>query len=119
MNKINDLDESVLERLMKIGGQEFLDELFDLYLEHTPQKLRDAVAGSEAGDASAVERAVHSLKSSSGNIGARAVQDLCNQIEEAASAGNQEKFRTLVPELQAAYDRLLPRIRDIRGRTDS
>lgn len=41
----HDLDESVLAKLGKIGGDQFVGELIGLFLEHVPTKIAEAEAG--------------------------------------------------------------------------
>lgn len=114
MDDQHDLDESVLEKLGKMGGDKFVGELIGLFLEHVPQKIDAAVAGEKAGDLVAVQRAVHSVKSSAGNIGAKALLELSAELERLASDGNEKSIPPLMRRLEAAYSRLRPRLETIK-----
>ena len=74
------LDAHVLANL-QVLGDDFFRELVALYLADTPRRLADIRAAAGRGDAAGVARAAHALLSSSGNIGAAKVRDLCIAIE--------------------------------------
>ena len=48
------------------------------------------VAAAEAGDAAAIVRPAHTLKSSSASLGAMRLSGICSAIEEAGSAARAE-----------------------------
>ena len=75
-------------------------ELVGLFIEHAPPKItaiREAIAG---GDAEAAKRAAHSLKGSSANVGARGMQQVCEQIEQAAAGGVLSQAPALLAQLE-------------------
>ena len=106
MNDRQHLDEAVFEKLRHIGGDQFMGEIFTLFLDSAPVKIEEAVAGSQGGDLELVERAVHSLRSSAGNIGAQRLQDLCGQIEIFAVEGDSDSLAPLIDQLGAAFERV-------------
>ena len=114
MGELPDLDESVLERLRKVGGDEFPGELIDVFLKHAPKKLEEALTAEKNGDLVAVERAVHSLKSSAGNIGAEALMELAGRIEQLAGEKKGESIPSLLNELEEAFSRLRSRLEMLR-----
>lgn len=70
-----------LRALQRPGGGDVLSQIVQLYLEKIPQLLdllRDAVTRD---DAAAIFRIAHSLKSSSGNVGAMTLVELCKELE--------------------------------------
>ena len=84
------VDRSVLDGLYADLGADnptLVVELIDLFLTDTPlllAKLRDAVV---AGRADAVFHLVHTLKSTSANLGAKPLAGLCEVLEGAARRG--------------------------------
>lgn len=106
MAELQDLNEDIIEKLRKIGGDKFVDEMFDLFLQHVPGKVAAAVAGANAGDFAVVEAAVHSVKSSSGNIGAERVFDIAKRIEMLEASEVEKSLPPLIIELEGAFSRL-------------
>jgi HPt (histidine-containing phosphotransfer) domain-containing protein len=97
-------DIASLERLRRFGGNTLLGKMVDIYLETAPQRVAAARAGLAVGDAEEVERALHSLKSSSAQLGAFPMQRLCERGEREARAGSLAN----APAVLAAIDAELP-----------
>lgn len=110
------LDPAALERLNRIGGQSFLVEMIDLFLQHAPERLAAAREAFAAGDMKAVYRAAHSLKSTSGNLGARALQATAEQVESRAVAEDAETIPPLLDELDRRYAAVRPELEAERDR---
>ncbi|MCH8327616.1 MAG: Hpt domain-containing protein [Candidatus Marinimicrobia bacterium] len=106
MAELQDLNENVLEKLRKLGGEKFVGEMLALFLKHVPGKVAAAVAGANAGDFAVVEAAVHSVKSSSGNIGAERVFDIANRIELLEGSEVEKFLPSLIIELEESFSRL-------------
>ena len=119
MNNQTVLDDVIINRLRDLGGDKFLKELIDLFIEHTPEKVKDAIAGGEEGDWKRVERAVHSIKSSAGNLGAVSLQDLAGKIEQLAEHEKGDTISELLNALQREYELVLHQLNVIRKGTTS
>ena len=79
------IDNDVLESIRALGsvnGNCVLREAVRLYLEQTPSTLERIDDAIRKGDCEAVWRAAHSLKSSSGNLGAARLTRLTRQLEK-------------------------------------
>ena len=100
------LEGAALERLTRIGGQEFLLEMIELFLEHAPERLAAARAAFEAGDFPSVYRAAHSLKSTAGNLGARGLQGAAERAEARASAEDGPAVAPLLDEMERRYEEI-------------
>lgn len=81
------LDPEALARLQRFGGVKLLDEMIALYVQTAPRRLAEAEAALSAGDASATANALHSLKSSSAQLGAARLSELCEEGEAIAVTG--------------------------------
>ena len=103
MNPEPFLDAVTLEKLMQMGGPEFATKMIDLFLSYVPQKLAEARAGEQAGDLLRVQKAVHPIKSSAGNIGAQPLRELATQIEHLAIDQCREPIGAKLTELETAY----------------
>ena len=80
-------DPDALTRLERFGGIKLLDEMIALFLVNARERLTAAATGLAAGDAAAIENAMHSLKSSSAQLGALRLSRLSEQAETIARSG--------------------------------
>jgi signal transduction histidine kinase/CheY-like chemotaxis protein len=81
------LDVSVLRELEEMAGPArvgFMRRVFGLYLDNVPRIRAELTSAVEAGEAEALARAAHALKSMSHNIGARQVALAAEAIERHA-----------------------------------
>ena len=102
------IDREALMRLERFGGIKLLHEMIALFLETARERLAAAAAGFDAGDPRAIENAMHSLKSSSAQLGALRLSRLCGQAETIARGGT-------IPGMEA----LLDECRDELARVDA
>jgi two-component system, sensor histidine kinase and response regulator len=97
-------------RLRGLQGDEqtnFVAELAGVFLEDARSRLEAVDEALQQGDASAVERAAHTLKGGSGSMGARRMSGLCAQLEDVGASGD----------LSQGFE-LLGRIREELGRVE-
>ena len=77
-----------IRALQKPNKPNLLEKIVGFYLADAPRLIKtmaDAVAGA---DCDAVQRAAHALKSSSANLGAVRLAQLCREMEEEARTGS-------------------------------
>ena len=102
MNQV--LDMAVVEELVSLcdeGDPELLLDLIGLFLADGPTKVQALLQGLAAEDFEQMERAAHSLKGSSGNLGARLLQDTCEKLQQATRTRDLATTKQLVPLLPA------------------
>jgi signal transduction histidine kinase/CheY-like chemotaxis protein len=102
-NKVT-LDNSALDAVRQLdpdGSDRLLSRLIALYRDDSSQLLADIDNGLKAGDAEAVARAAHTLKSSSANLGATNVAAIARQIETSARGGDIAGLAGSVTNLKA------------------
>ena len=108
------LDASVLANLREVSGDDaFLKELANIYLDDAPTRLaavRDAV---RTNDPARLASAAHALKSSSGNIGAAVVRDLCTELESIGRGGELDGAAAKVERLEAEFERAERELRSL------
>ena len=97
------MDGAAVERLHRVGGQKLVDQMIAIFLRNAPQRIATARQGQADGDPEAVERAVHSLRSSAGNVGAMQLQELAGKIESLAERKVWDGVFELLDELESAY----------------
>jgi len=95
------LDQVVIDELREsVGGDEaFIADLVATYLAEGPDHLAGIAAGVAAGDAGAVIRPAHTLKSSSASLGAMRLSQIAREIE---FAGRNEETAALPEQLESA-----------------
>lgn len=100
------IDRSVLEQIRMLEGpgrQGLLEKVVTLYLcdsQKLVEKIRTCVEGK---DADALRRAAHTLKSSSANVGAVGVFEICRRIEEGTADGSLPSSGSQVERLEGEY----------------
>lgn len=90
------IDTSVLKQLGLLrpdGADEVIARLCDLYIADAPHKLQAMVDALENGDLAVLGDAAHSLKSSSANVGALRLSQLCAALEQSVQYPNHEEAR--------------------------
>ena len=81
----------------------FLAELIDIYLKESEQHVKKIRASFDGRDAHGLERAAHTLKGSSGNLGAKALSALCAELQAAGRSADWARAAELVPKVEAEH----------------
>ncbi len=92
-----------LRALQTAGSPGFLVELIDIFVQEAEGhlvKLREAYA---AKDARTFERSAHTLKGSSGNLGAQAMSRLCHDLQAVGHAADWTRAGAALPALEEEY----------------
>jgi HPt (histidine-containing phosphotransfer) domain-containing protein len=111
------LDPAVIESLRQLtppGEPDVLTEILTVFLAEVPRRVDRLKAAWWDGQADEVQRAAHSLKGSSGNIGAKALFEVCRQIDERAKAGDLG-IEQLIGALDREYNEVEAEIRRLLG----
>ncbi|HOX58154.1 MAG TPA: response regulator [Candidatus Paceibacterota bacterium] len=108
------LDVGAVERLQRLGDNEFACKMIDLFLDYSAKRITEARAAQAAGNLAGVARAMHPLKSSAGNVGADQVQALATRIEELAEQGQGEQAAASLTELEQAFAVVKPRLEETK-----
>jgi HPt (histidine-containing phosphotransfer) domain-containing protein len=101
------MDPRVLGELRALDtpGSGFFQGVIGLFLSTAPGRLEALVAAVRSGDADAVRRLGHALRSTCGNVGAKTMHDLCASIEEGADRPSAE-LEPLVQALIGEYEQV-------------
>jgi signal transduction histidine kinase/DNA-binding response OmpR family regulator/HPt (histidine-containing phosphotransfer) domain-containing protein len=85
-------------------GPDFLRELVTTYIHDATQRLAALRTAVDTTDAVGLERAAHSLKSSSVNFGAVQMVELCNVLQEQGRKGLLEGAAAHLDQLNRAFE---------------
>ncbi|MEM7200976.1 MAG: ATP-binding protein [Planctomycetota bacterium] len=100
------LDAEALDRLRSLqrpGTRGFVERILGRYVGEVDPLIRAIRQGAEGGDLAAIERAAHTLKSSSLSVGAAAMGAVCANLEKLArTGGDGETLLARLPELLRA-----------------
>jgi signal transduction histidine kinase/HPt (histidine-containing phosphotransfer) domain-containing protein len=76
-----------IRALARDDGQALLEKVLGLYCESVPQMLISMQEAARRGDCIALQRAAHALRTSSQNVGALRLAQLCRDVESGARTG--------------------------------
>jgi HPt (histidine-containing phosphotransfer) domain-containing protein len=107
------VDAELLRQLFLDVGEDrpAMDEIIRTFLATAPALVEDAAAASAARDARAFLRAVHTLKTSAGMLGAGELSRLAREAEARAAAGELSGSAATVAALRAELERAMAALR--------
>jgi CheY-like chemotaxis protein len=102
------LDDRALVELRAMVGDDmdFLTELVSTLREDAPKLLAAMRTATEAGDASGLRIAAHSLKSNAAQFGALHLAELCRKLEHLARDGALTGASDLLAQAESEYPRV-------------
>jgi HPt (histidine-containing phosphotransfer) domain-containing protein len=99
------INNAALDNIRNLqGGEAILAKVIDLYLEDSPlilNNIRDAI---KQDDPDALRSSAHKFKSSSANLGADRLAELCKQLEALGRSGSAEGAAAILVEVEGAYE---------------
>ena len=81
-------------------------EIVELFLQDAPRHVAAILEAAEETDASALERAAHTLKSTSAQMGAEALSALCKELEAAGRSGDVDDVLESALQVEVEYERV-------------
>ena len=93
------VDMQVIQGLRELGGEEdpgLVVEIIDMFLDDAPSRMREIENALKIGDITTLERAAHTLKSSSANVGAVSLSHICQKMETLAHKRLLDEIPSLV-----------------------
>jgi len=97
------IDVGVLRNIAALPRPGLLDSLIDLYLEHSPLLLAAVESAAAAMQASALAEAVHTLKSSTANLGGMRLAQAAKECEVLVREGGVAQTGPLVLKMRREY----------------
>ncbi|TFW02374.1 EAL domain-containing protein [Oxalobacteraceae bacterium OM1] len=99
----NPIDAEVFDKLREVLGPALRQSIAP-FLEDTPGYLDQLEQALDEGDADAARAMAHSVKGSSGNLGAAVLAQLAKEAEELAIERRTGEIRPLLPRLRQAFE---------------
>ncbi len=103
------LDTEVLQAFRKTMGSNasiFLAQLIDIYLEEAPLQLQVIETAVTQTDATAMQHAAHTLKSSSASLGAITLSKLFEELERLGNSGTTIGAQETMAQIKCEYERV-------------
>jgi CheY-like chemotaxis protein len=103
------IDTDVLQtfrQTMGASANQFLAQLIDVYLEETPVILQAIATAIHQDNATAMQHAAHTLKSSSASLGAIILSTLCQQLESMGHSSTTSGALEIMVQLEFEYERV-------------
>ncbi len=103
------LDPQVLNSLREFAGpkaQTVITKIVRQYFKDSPEKVQAIETAAAAQDAEALRKVAHSLRSSSANLGAITVAQLCKTVENIARSGTTVGTSEAIKQLKTEYARV-------------
>jgi CheY-like chemotaxis protein len=110
-----DPDRLALLRELDGGDGELLSAVVSEFVDDSERQLTAVSAGLIEGDPHVVERAVHSLKGASANLGATTLADLCGELEALARAAALGMAPDLLDSIRAEHVRVCSALDIVRS----
>jgi CheY-like chemotaxis protein len=84
----------------RIGDEEMLAELLEVYLEDTPRIMGEIESAVEKKDAAALRFSAHSLKGMSANLSLMRVRETAYELEKIGTSGDLAKAKSVLGRLK-------------------
>ncbi len=97
------VNADVIENLKALGGMELLAELHTVYIRTSEVLIAEIHDAVIANNPLALQEKAHSLKSSSGNMGALQLSQICLQLEKMGQSKNLDQAKSLVASLDSEF----------------
>ena len=113
------LDGDALDRLRALqreGAPSILGKIIELYVSTAPKLMSDIRDGIAAGDPERLSRAAHALKSSSANLGATTLSELCKELELLGRSGAVDGTEAKLDVLEFEFDAVCAALRQVLER---
>ncbi|GAP05993.1 protein containing PAS domain S-box [Anaerolinea thermolimosa] len=113
----NPIDPSVIQGLRELQEEDepdFLTELIDIYLEDAAVLVSEIEEKTRSGDLGGVRQAAHTLKGSSGNLGALVLSKICYEMELCAKNGDLAGAQKVLPRLVEEFEMVTTQLRKER-----
>jgi two-component system, sensor histidine kinase and response regulator len=97
------IDAGVLRNIAALAKPALLNSMIDLYLEHSPSLIGAIETAAANMQANALSQAVHTLKSSTSNLGGTRLAMVAKECELLVREGGITQIASIVPRIRREY----------------
>ena len=100
------IDQRLLDTIRSLQRPDkpnLLNKVIDNYIADSPKLIGTIHQGIANGDLDSVKRAAHTLKSSSANLGALPLSELCKELEGCCRRNSLDGAEELLQQIETAY----------------
>jgi HPt (histidine-containing phosphotransfer) domain-containing protein len=97
------IDAGVLRNIAALAKPALLNSMIDLYLEHSPSLIGAIETAAANIQASALSQAVHTLKSSTSNLGGTRLAMVAKECDLLVREGGITQIASIVPRIRREY----------------
>ena len=109
------LEPEAVDGLRELGGEEFLCEVIETFLDDAPALMTSLRESLARADADELRRAAHTLKSNGQTFGAKNFADLCRRLEYCAKRHELDGASSLVDRIEPEYGALADALDALRA----
>ena len=109
INNNSVIDFSVLESICEMAGEEaslLLEEMVTSYLNDTEIRLQEIASAIKTANSESIFQAAHSMKSSSANLGAVNLAQLCEELERLGKNKTIEGTESLLSNAESEFQQV-------------
>ena len=103
LSRVPLVDASVLRNIAALANPTLLNSMIDLYLRHSPDLIEAIETAAANMQADELSQAVHTLKSSTANLGGTRLAMVAKECEVLAREGGVAQAAQIVPRIRKEY----------------
>ena len=110
------LDHAVIESLREMENEEpgLVSELAEIFLNDVAPRLQTLRQAVDQGEAALLARTAHTIKGSSGNIGAWRMSEISGHLQNVGESGNLSGAGKYLEDLERELDRVRPALENLK-----
>ncbi|MEK7431653.1 MAG: Hpt domain-containing protein [Cyanobacteriota bacterium] len=98
------VEEEKIEELKELGGDEFIEEIFTLFLSQSEEIYKEIKMAIETKNLDMLYKAGHKLKGSCLNVGTNKLADISKTLELKGKQNDLSDLDSLFVEFTSTYD---------------
>ncbi len=107
--------EQAISRLSADLDPELVHEVVSLFLEDTSVRIAEIRGLSGSAERDQLRNAAHRIKGSCGSLGATALMNACERLEDLAQKGTREEVDAAIEQVARLFDEIAPLMREFLG----